>query len=207
MIADNAHWNVEASCQVAHAISTNKVQMDFDFFTAVDDLKKNDTAASDMMGTVQFNSSCFYRYAVLDVDALSESLGVADAAKRAALVKQAVDAFVRAFTVAIPTGKQNTFAAHNFPSYALAVVREAGQPVALTNAFLKPARPRGEDVDLVDDSIAKLEDYFVRLADAVGPAKTTSWGDRDLSKNPNIHRASRLEEFFAEAASLATGSA
>lgn len=207
MIADRPEWNVEASCQVAHAISTNKVQMDFDFFTAVDDLKKNDTAASDMMGTVQFNSSCFYRYAVLDVAALSESLDVADAAKRAALVKQAVDAFVRAFTVAIPTGKQNTFAAHNFPSYALAVVREKGQPVALTNAFLKPARPRGEDVDLVDDSIAKLEDYFTRLLDAVGPAKTTSWGDRDLAARPSIQRATRLEDFFRDAASFATGSA
>jgi CRISPR system Cascade subunit CasC len=207
MIADKTDWNVEASCQVAHAISTNKVQMDFDFFTAVDDLKKNDTAASDMMGTVQFNSSCFYRYAVLDVAALTESLGIADATKRAALVKQGVDAFVRAFTVAIPTGKQNTFAAHNFPSYALAVVREKGQPIALTNAFLKPARPRGEDIDLVDDSIAKLEDYFARLSDAVGPAKTTSWGDRDLSENTKIHRASRLDDFFTEATSLATGSA
>jgi CRISPR system Cascade subunit CasC len=207
MIADKTDWNVEASCQVAHAISTNKVQMDFDFFTAVDDLKKNDTAASDMMGTVQFNSSCFYRYAVLDVAALTESLGIADATKRAALVKQAVDAFVRAFTVAIPTGKQNTFAAHNFPSYALAVVREKGQPIALTNAFLKPARPRGEDVDLVDDSIAKLEDYFARLSDAVGTAKTTSWGDRDLGTNASIRRAPRLEEFFVEAASLATGAA
>jgi CRISPR system Cascade subunit CasC len=207
MIADRPEWNVEACCQVAHAISTNKVQMDFDFFTAVDDLKKNDTAASDMMGTVQFNSSCFYRYAVLDVAALTESLGIADATKRAALVKQGVDAFVRAFTVAIPTGKQNTFAAHNFPSYALAVVREKGQPIALTNAFLKPARPRGEDIDLVDDSIAKLEDYFARLSDAVGPAKTTSWGDRDLSENTKIHRASRLDDFFTEATSLATGSA
>ena len=66
MIADKPEWNVDAACQVAQAISTNRVQMDFDFFTAVDDFKSKDTAGSDMMGTIQFNSSCFYRFAVLD---------------------------------------------------------------------------------------------------------------------------------------------
>ncbi len=48
--------------------------MDFDFFTAVDDFKPGDTAGSDMMGTVQFNSSCYYRYAVLDVDSFRANL-------------------------------------------------------------------------------------------------------------------------------------
>lgn len=204
MIADKPDWNVEAACQVAHAISTNKVQMDFDFFTAVDDLKPGDTAASDMMGTVQFNSSCFYRYAVLDVDALAASLDVKDAAAREALVKRGVEAFVRAFTTAIPTGKQNTFAAHNFPSYALAVIRSEGQPISLANAFLKPARPRGEDVDLVDDSIAKLEGYFARLTDALGPARTMSWADRDLADG-SIGRSKGLDDFFRNVVALATG--
>ena len=35
MIADNPDWNVEAACQVAHALSTHRVTMDFDFFTAL----------------------------------------------------------------------------------------------------------------------------------------------------------------------------
>jgi len=39
-------------------------------YTAVDDLKPSDTAGADMIGTVEFNSSCFYRYANLDVTEL-----------------------------------------------------------------------------------------------------------------------------------------
>lgn len=176
MLADKPEWNVDAACQVAQAISTNRVQMDFDFFTAVDDLKPKDTAASDMMGTVQFNSSCFYRYAVLDVDALAKNLD-----GDSALTERAVRAFVQGFVTAIPTGKQNSMAAHNFPSYIMAVVRDKGQPISLANAFLKPARPRGEEIDLVDDSISRLEAYAARLRDALGESECLTWADRDLA--------------------------
>ena len=75
MIADAPEWNMEAACQVAHAVSTHRVSMEFDFYTAIDDLKKEDTAGSDMMGTVSFNSACFYRYMVVDTDALAKNLG------------------------------------------------------------------------------------------------------------------------------------
>lgn len=192
MIADKPEWNVDAACQVAQAISTNRVQMDFDFFTAVDDLKPKDTAGSDMMGTVQFNSSCFYRYAVLDVASLRRNLEGDDA-----LMRRSVSAFVQAFVSAIPTGKQNSMAAHNFPSYALAVVRGAGQSVSLANAFLKPARPRGDELDLVDDSIVKLEEYEIRLRDVLGPATRLTWADRDLKQEPQSpQRVPALQEFY-----------
>lgn len=205
MIADKPDWNLDASCQVAHAISTNRVQMDFDFFTAVDDFKPGDTAGSDMMGTVQFNSSCFYRYAVLDVGALRENLG-AEANEAQAQVKSVVEAFLRAFVSAIPTGKQNSMAAHNFPSYALAIVRERGQSISLTNAFLKPARPRGEVVDLVDDSVAKLESYFSRMREPLGgDVVAVCWADRDLPAHPEIGRSGGLEDFYARVASRVFG--
>lgn len=207
MIADKPDWNVDAACQVAQAISTNRVQMDFDFFTAVDDLKPRDTAGSDMMGTVQFNSSCFYRYAVLDVDSLRGNLDGDDA-----LLRRAVRAFVQGFVSAIPTGKQNSMAAHNFPSYALAVIRPSGQPLSLANAFLKPARPRGEDVDLVDDSIDKLESYATRLKGMLGDANRLTWADRDLPNGdgPNDDVPKRLAtigEFYDGVASSVAGEA
>jgi CRISPR system Cascade subunit CasC len=199
MIADKPDWNVDAACQVAQAISTNRVQMDFDFFTAVDDLKPRDTAGSDMMGTVQFNSSCFYRYAVLDVESLRRNLDGGDA-----LLRRAVRAFVQGFVSAIPTGKQNSMAAHNFPSYALAVIRNGGQPLSLANAFLKPARPRGEDVDLVDDSIHKLESYATRLKDVLGDADRLTWADRDLTDG-GPQRIATIGEFYDSVASRAAG--
>ncbi len=200
MLADKPDWNVDASCQVAQAIWTNRVQMDFDFFTAVDDFKPDDNAGSDMMGSVGFNSSCFYRYTVLDVDARRENLDGGDE-----LLQRSVEAYVRAFTSAIPTGKQNSMAAHNPPSYALAVVRKKGQSVSLTNAFLKPAKPRGEDVDLVDDSVKKLEDYAGRMRDLLAGANTLSWADRDLASGDGLPtRTKGLQEFFSEVTRLAT---
>jgi CRISPR system Cascade subunit CasC len=169
MIADNPDWNVDAACQVAHAISTNRVGMEFDFYTAVDDFRPGDNQGSDMMGTVAFQSSCFYRYTCLDVDALRKNLGASEGEEVSALTKQTVEAFVRACAYAIPTGKQNSMAAQNRPSYLLAVVRESGAPQSLANAFVKPVRPHG-DKSLVEASIEELERYLDRSLEL--------WGDR-----------------------------
>ena len=45
MLAVMPEKNQNAACQVAHAISTHSVEREFDFYTAVDDLKPEDTAA------------------------------------------------------------------------------------------------------------------------------------------------------------------
>ncbi len=164
MIADNADWNLDAACQVAHAISTNRVSMEFDFFTAVDDFRPRDNAGSDMMGTVAFQSSCFYRYAALDVDALRKNLGGTEKAEVNPLVRGTVEAFLRASALAVPTGKQNSTAAQNRPSYLLAVVRKSGAPQSLANAFAMPVRP-GSGQSLVAASIGALETYFDRSLD------------------------------------------
>ena len=71
-----------------------------------------------------------------------------------------------AFVHAIPTGKQNTFAAQNPPSLVFAVVR-TGSPVSLTNAFVKPVAPRG-DQNLVEESIRELDKYYGRLTKMYG---------------------------------------
>jgi CRISPR system Cascade subunit CasC len=161
MIADNPDWNVDAACQMAHAISTNRVSIEFDFYTAVDDFRPSDHQGSDMMGTVAFQSSCFYRYSCIDVDALRKNLGASEGEDLSALTKQTIEAFVRACAYAIPTGKQNSMAAQNRPSYLLAVVRERGTPQSLANAFVKPVRPTG-DKSLVEASVAELENYLER---------------------------------------------
>jgi len=149
---------MEASCQVAHAISTHRVTMDFDFYTAVDDLKPDDTSGADMMGTIPFNSACFYRYAVIDLDDLQRNLGAEDDQ----LARRTADAFLRGFVGAVPSGKQNSMAAHTRPSHILAVVRQKGEPWMLSNAFVKPVRPKEgrEDGDLVSSSIQALEAHY-----------------------------------------------
>ncbi|WP_409522707.1 type I-E CRISPR-associated protein Cas7/Cse4/CasC [Nitrincola sp. MINF-07-Sa-05] len=133
MLADMPEKNQHAACQVAHAISTHSVEREFDYYTAVDDLKPEDTAGADMMGTVEFNSACFYRYAVVDWEKLVASLqGDTE------LAAKGLRAFLEGFVVAEPTGKQNTFAAHNPPEFVAISVRQNGAPRNMANAFETP---------------------------------------------------------------------
>jgi CRISPR system Cascade subunit CasC len=155
MLADMPEKNIDAAAQVAHALSTNRVSVEFDYYTAVDDLKPEDTAGADMIGTIEFNSACFYRYANLDLAQLFDNL------KDEELARTTVAAFVRASVIAIPIGKQNSMAAQNPPSFVMAVVRRSG-PWSLANAFLQPARPDATG-DLIRKSLDQLDDYWGRL--------------------------------------------
>ncbi|MBV9468179.1 MAG: type I-E CRISPR-associated protein Cas7/Cse4/CasC [Abitibacteriaceae bacterium] len=177
MTTSEAFRDVEAAMQVAHALSTHKVDHEFDYFTAVDDLKNTteeseEDAGADMLGDVEYNSACYYKYFSLDVDGLIANLtgesahrkDIPDDAKQAAreLAARTVDAFVRAMTMTTPTGKQNSFAAHQLPAAILVEVRPYPTPVSYANAFVDPARP-GRDGDLVQTSLKKFGTHIQAL--------------------------------------------
>ena len=135
MVAETPNLNIDAACQVAHALSTHQAAVEMDFFTAVDDLQPAQETGAGMMGIVQYNSACFYRYAVVDLAQLRANLhGDAQSAREAAV------GFCRAAVAAIPTGKQNSMAAHNPPSHVALKVRDGGTPWSLANAFVRPIR-------------------------------------------------------------------
>ncbi len=137
MLAVMPEKNQNAACQVAHAISTHAVEREFDFYTAVDDLKPEDTAGADMMGTVEFNSACYYRYAVVDWKKLIENLP-----NDSDLAVKGLRAFLEGFVVAEPTGKQNSFAAHNPPEFVAISVCHDAAPRNLANAFEMAVRSK-----------------------------------------------------------------
>lgn len=157
MLAEKPELNIDAACQVAHAISTHRVNMDMDFYTAVDDLTRDDEAGAGMMGVTAFNSACFYRYARLDWDLLVKNLG-----GDKELARKTVEGFLRAAALAIPSGKQNSFAAQNPPDFVLGVVRKDGQSWSLANAFETPVK-LGRDGGLMSASIQKLDEYWAKL--------------------------------------------
>ena len=170
MLADLPNKNQDAACQVAHAISTNKVEREFDFFTAVDDLKnQNDEAdaGAGMLGTVEFNSACYYRYLVIDLSQLRANLqGDME------LVKKGLEAFLRAAVLSAPSGKQNTFAAHNPPSFIALTARDHATPRNLANAFEQPARPR-DGLNLTQASLKQLEAQWQQLEAFYGQSGST----------------------------------
>lgn len=165
MVTSNAFRDVEASMQVAHAISTNKLNMESDYFTAMDDLLSGDTVeekGSAMIGDTDYNSACYYSYASLDTDILMANLK--DTPDAAQIVKVAIPALIRTMALTNPSGKQNSFAGNVLPSAILIECKEEKVPVSMVNAFVRPIKPEAaNDYDLVKGSIEAL----VRQVDSV----------------------------------------
>lgn len=133
MVADDPALNTDASAQVAHAISTHKVENEYDYFTAMDDRSPEDQAGAGMIGTIEFNSSTLYRYATVAAHDLKNNLDDTNAAAKA------IREFTRAFVYSVPTGKLNTFANNTLP-YAIMVAFRRDQPVNLVGAFETPVK-------------------------------------------------------------------
>ena len=163
MVADDTDLNVDAACQVAHAISTHAAENEYDFFTAVDDDKsrsEEEDAGAGMMGTVEFSSATMYRYATVNLDMLVENLGDGDAALRA------LEVFIKGFCLSMPTGKQNTFANRTLPEAVVVLVRD-DQPVSLVGAFEKPIRTNEADGYLAR-SVEALAEHARAIEDNYG---------------------------------------
>jgi CRISPR system Cascade subunit CasC len=182
------NMRVEAACQVAHPLSTHKVDMEMDFYTAVDDLNPEEETGAGMMGIIGFNSACYYRYALVDRDQLARNLARKTERKNGQWVQnltqedyteadKVIEAFLEAMVYAIPTGKQNSFAAQNLPSFGLFVRRQGGVPISLANAFAKPVRPTKNDDDLVGLSVDALTKHWDTLQKVYGEqgVQTTSY--------------------------------
>ncbi len=173
MLADLPEVNQDAACQVAHAISTHRVERDFDYFTAVDDKGDADETGAGMIGQVEFNSATFYRYAVIDVAKLLGNLQ-----QDAALALTGLEAFTKAIATAIPSGKQNTFAAHNLPAFVGVTLRRSS-PANLANAFERPVWPERKEA-LSSLSVKALADYDDKVSGFYGDGQD-AWAYLDLS--------------------------
>ena len=163
MVADDTDLNIDAACQVAHAISTHAAENEYDFFTAVDDEKnrsEEEDAGAGMMGTVEFSSATMYRYATVNLDMLVENLGDGNAALRA------LEVFIKGFCLSMPTGKQNTFANRTLPEAVVVSVRD-DQPVSLVGAFEKPIRTN-EANGYLARSVGALAEHARAIEDNYG---------------------------------------
>lgn len=121
---------------MAHSISTHPLDTEIDYFTAVEDLKEtDDDAGAAMIGQLELNGSCHYRYLNIDIASLRKNSGF-----QRDLTAATVGGLVAAAALAIPVGKQNSTAAQNPPHYIQAVLHEDGQLWSLAGAFSEPVR-------------------------------------------------------------------
>lgn len=157
---------VEAALQVAHAISTHEARPEVDYYVAADDVPGDDAGAG-YVDEALFASACFYKYFSINWEKLVENLK-----GNKELAAHTVGAFLRASALVNPTGKQNSFAAHNPPDGILIEFKDS--PISYANAFAAPVAVKG-DRDVVSQSIAQLAQYAHDLDAGYGKPNTRFW--------------------------------
>lgn len=162
---------VDGALQVAHAVGTQKVEVEYDYFTAVDDLSSETGAGH--LGESEFASSVLYLYACCDLGQLEQNLGKRTEKGRTsdgeavALARQSLPALVRAMAEATPTGKKTGTAPHTPAEFVEVVVRR-GAPLSFANAFAKPVDNREHGGDVMAASISRFATHRDRIESAYG---------------------------------------
>ena len=177
MVTNPVFLDVEASCQFAHAISTHKVDHEFDYYTAMDDLERSTDdeagAGADMIGDIEFNSACYYKYFNVHVEGLVDNLtgkafrrevSAQDEKEARETATKAIRALIEAACSVSPSGKQNSFAAHQLPSLVWVELRDNNLPVSYANAFSFPVNPKVKD-GLETESAKKLKEECESLTE------------------------------------------
>lgn len=153
MLAGDKNLNIDAACQVAHAITVHPVAVEDDYFTAIDDLNKHEgeegTGAAHI-GETGFASGLFYIYVCIHRDQLLNNLSGNEE-----LTKKTIRALTEAALTVSPTGKQNSFGSRAWASY---VMGEKGscQPRSLSVAYLKAIKHKDDYLQEATEAIKKI---------------------------------------------------
>ena len=161
MLANTPAYNVEAAVQVAHAVTVHKAAVEDDYFSAVDDLNRDDKGAGHI-GERGFGAGLFYQYVCVNRELLASNLG-----DDAALAKRSIGALLHAIAKVPPTGMQNSHGSRAYASYMLAEKGDQ-QPRSLVQAFLKPVKP-GDDGDMLELAVAAVERRCNNFDSVYGP--------------------------------------
>ncbi|HPS40355.1 MAG TPA: type I-E CRISPR-associated protein Cas7/Cse4/CasC, partial [Candidatus Cloacimonadota bacterium] len=181
--------HVEASLQVAHAISTHEARPEIDYYVAVDDIPGEDAGAG-YVDEALFSSACFYKYFSIDWEQLVTNL---EGDQK--LAAHTVGAYLLAATMANPSGKQNSFAAHNLPDAILVEIKE--NPVSYANAFVLPVSP-SKDCDIVTRSIGNLADYAYDLKIGYNLSTRAFWFSPNLRHKLEPYNDEKKGESIAQ---------
>lgn len=160
MVANDATLNVEGAAMFSHALSTHKTANEIDFFSAVDDRKVDaEDAGAGMIGTLEYNSATYYRYAAVNLDLLADKdhLGPLTTDQR----RDVLRAFLTATLTAVPSARRNSMNGATLPEVVLGVRKSKGHPLQLVNAFEDPAKANGSG--LLAASESKMQTHLGRL--------------------------------------------
>ena len=187
MVTSDPGANIEAAIHVAHAFTVHNEESESDYFSVVDDLRRDDEdAGAAHIGDMELTAGLFYGYVVVDLPGLVSNLEGCPAedwqtADRT-LAAQVVEHLLHLIATVSPGAKLGSTAPYACADLMLA---EAGsrQPRSLANAFRIPAKAQ------VEDATAKLSGYLDKLDKCYGGKEVRRLMSVD---DCDLHGAERL---------------
>jgi len=152
MVTSDPAANLEAPVHVAHSFTVHTEETEGDYFTAVDDLKKDDDdSGADTIQETELTSGLFYGYVVIDLPGLISNCG-----RNRDLAAQVVHNLIHLIAEVSPGAKRGSTAPYGRAELMLV---EAGdrQPRSLAAAYRKPV---GHDLE---QAVVALDSHLERL--------------------------------------------
>ena len=158
MVADDHTLMLEGAGLFSHALSTHQVSSEIDFFSAVDDAKPEDSESAGHIGTLEFNSACYYRYIGINLDLLKDNDHLSHFTDQDRNI--VIETFLKAAVLAVPEARKNSMSGLTLPSYVLGL-RKHSQPLSLANAFETPIKSSAKGY--IEPSIERMNEHFAQL--------------------------------------------
>lgn len=155
MVTGDILARTDAAIHVAHALTVHGQQTESDYFSAIDDLAREDgEQGSGHINASELTSGLFYGYVVVDLRQLYENLG-----DDPELSGEVVERLVEMVATVSPGAKLGSTAPY---AYSHLVLAESGraQPRTLANAFIDPVRTGG---NVVTNALGALEAHVQAL--------------------------------------------
>lgn len=163
MVTGDILARTDAAIHVAHAVTVHGQMAETDYFTAIDDLVREEgEQASGHINASELTSGLYYGYVVVDVNGLANNLG---GDRR--LAGQVADRLVHIISKVSPGAKKGSTAPY---AYSHLVLVESGnaQPRTLQNAFIEPVRSSG---DLIQNTYRALRRHLAELDATYGKSE------------------------------------
>ena len=155
MVTGDILSRTDAAIHVAHAVTVHSQMAESDYFTAIDDLiREEGEQGSAHINASELTSGLFYGYVVVDVNGLVSNLG-----DNRELAGEVVERLVHIVSTVSPGAKKGSTAPY---AYSHLVLVESGnaQPRTLQNAFIEPVRTTG---NLVQSTYAAMHQHLADL--------------------------------------------
>jgi len=171
MVADDHTLTIEGAGLFSHALSTHQATSEVEFFSAVDDTPNVDEqgAGAGHIGTLEFNSACYYRYIGLNLDLLRDETHLGHFSSGE--LDTVLETFIRSSMLAVPGARKNSMFGFGPPAFVLGL-RRRGQPLSLVNAFEKPVWPGR--AGFIEPSVERLESHFAEVSATYALVKPAS---------------------------------